>query len=297
MSVFTSPLRYPGGKRKMAPYLQSLFEQNGLCDGHYVEPYAGGAAVALSLLLQEYASHIHINDADEAIYAFWHAVLFETEEFCRRVHNVSLTIENWQRQHEILKDSKRIVEPNIELALAVFVLNRTCRSGIITAGPIGGKEQAGKWKLDVRFNKPELIERIEKIARVQSRISLYCADAGQLISTLRKELPKKTLIYVDPPYYVKGSSLYRDYYGHDDHVDIERTLRSVTRQKWVVTYDNVPAIREIYAAYNQRAYGLSYTVQEKTMGEELIIYGPGLEYDATQKPYLTDKEMRAAGRR
>jgi DNA adenine methylase len=68
-------LRYPGGKAPFAPFIADLMVANGLTGGHYLEPYAGGAGVALDLLFQGHASHIHINDADPAVYAFWLSVI------------------------------------------------------------------------------------------------------------------------------------------------------------------------------------------------------------------------------
>lgn len=67
---YCSPLRYPGGKGKVADYFKQIFRDNSLYDGVYVEPYAGGASVALSLLFNEYVSKIIINDIDRSIFAF-----------------------------------------------------------------------------------------------------------------------------------------------------------------------------------------------------------------------------------
>jgi DNA adenine methylase len=78
-----TPLRYPGGKGKLAAYLKSIIEANRLHDGEYVEPYAGGAAIAFELLFQEYVSRIHINDLSRPIFSFWQAVLNDTNELCR----------------------------------------------------------------------------------------------------------------------------------------------------------------------------------------------------------------------
>ena len=59
-----SPLRYPGGKSRITDFVKQIIKDNNLLDGVYVEPYAGGAAVALSLLMDEYVSSIIINDKD-----------------------------------------------------------------------------------------------------------------------------------------------------------------------------------------------------------------------------------------
>lgn len=271
--LFATPLRYPGGKGKFSQFVKQVFEANELLDGHYVEPYAGGAGVALELLFQEYAEKIHINDLDPAIYAFWQVAVNHTEELCRLIFDTPVTIEQWHRQKEVLSglESKSLLEK----AFATFFLNRTNRSGILKAGVIGGKGQAGKWKLDARYNKRDLISRLEMIGRYSNRISVYNLDAIALLEKVVPTLPDKTLVYLDPPYYVKGSGLYRNFYQHDDHVKISNVLKSVSRP-WIVSYDSTPEIKEIYRDYRMDDYFLSYTAQEKKQGAEVMIYGPSV---------------------
>jgi len=287
-----TPLRYPGGKGKLADYVKSIFELNDLCDGHYVEPYAGGAGVAFELLMLEYASHIHINDIDPAIHSFWNLVLNDTESFCKKIRDTKVTMWQWKHCKKIYMEPENYSQ--LERGFATFFLNRTNRSGILKAGVIGGKDQAGLWTLDVRYQKDELIRRIQNIAAYRSRISLYQLDAKQLLSILNPILPKKTLIYLDPPYYVKGKGLYRNFYEHDDHVSIEVALRSVNRAKWIVSYDNVPQIHDIYSGYDRKTYSLSYTAQEKMMGSEVIVYGPGVFYEPDALPYKVKRPRKAA---
>jgi DNA adenine methylase len=282
--LFYTPLRYPGGKGKLASYIKLLFECNDLFDGHYVEPYAGGAGVAIELLLQEYASHIHINDIDPAIYAFWQSVLFETDDLCKMIHDTRVNMSVWKKMKKILNGE--VEATDLELGFATFFLNRTNRSGILKAGVIGGKEQSGKWKLDVRYNKIDLIERIYKIANYSSRISLYTTDAFDMIENLSDQLPEKTLFYLDPPYYVKGKGLYRNFYNHNDHLAIAKMLSGIKKQLWVVSYDNVNEIKMMYKKYRQQEYLLSYTAQLKTSGAEVFIYGPRVKYPRDVAPYL-----------
>jgi len=199
-----TPLRYPGGKAKLAAYVKEIICTNKLCDGEYVEPYAGGAAIALELLFQEYVSQIRINDVSRHVYAFWKSVLDDTEELCRLVKNTRLSVPSWDRQKRIFANPAD--HDDTQLGFATFFLNRTNRSGILNGGIIGGRDQAGEWKIDARYNVPELIFRIESIAKMKSRIRLTRCDA---ISFLRRGLPqwpKKTLLYLDPPYYNQGTT-------------------------------------------------------------------------------------------
>lgn len=267
---FYSPLRYPGGKRKLAGLLKAVFEANGLCDGTYVEPYAGGAAVALSLLLDHYAWRVVINDADPNVFAFWWAVLNDTEGLLRLIHDTPVDMDQWHRQKQVLKSD--MLDSRLERGFAAFFMNRTNRSGIIGGGVIGGQDQTGKYKIDARFNKLDLCRRIELIAQYKNRIDIHGLDALELMSRIVPTLPGKSLVYFDPPYYVKGRDLYANYYCHEDHIKIARTVRSL-RVPWIVTYDDVPAIREMYTGERFAEFSLTYTAHEKRpRGAEVMFY-------------------------
>lgn len=271
--LFASPLRYPGGKGKFSYFIKKIFELNELLDGHYVEPYAGGAGVAFELLFNEYTSRIHINDIDPAIFSFWQAAVNNTDDLCRLIYDTEVNMQNWHIAKAVLTNVE--AHSVLEIALATFFLNRTNRSGILNAGVIGGLNQVGKWKLDVRYNKQDLMRRIEHIGRYRDRISVYNLDAIALLTNVVPTLPQKTLIYLDPPYYVKGSGLYRNFYEHDDHVNIEKALSKVNHQ-WIVSYDNANEVKEIYKHYRKDDYVLSYTAQQKKKGSEVMIYGPNI---------------------
>ena len=266
---FQTPLRYPGGKAKFSYHIKQIMEHNNLFGGCYVEPYAGGAGVALGLLLQGFVERIFINDIDPAIYSFWYAVIHHNDELCSIIEKTPVTIENWFTQREVLRSNEQ--KSIIETAFATFFLNRTNRSGILKAGVIGGKEQNGKWKLDARFNKEDLIKRIRLLSLYKEKIHVSNEDAVDLLLNLSPILPKNSLIYLDPPYYVKGAELYRNFYQHDDHVKIANTLSSLSLP-WVVSYDNVEEIKLMYSSFRMAEYSLNYTAQDKKKGSEVIIY-------------------------
>lgn len=280
--IFSTPLRYPGGKGKFSHFIKQIFEANELLDGHYVEPYAGGAGVAFELLFHEYASIIHINDLDPAVFSFWQSAVNATDELCKLIADTPVDMCNWRKNKAVLDDVFN--HSTLDVAMATFFLNRTNRSGILKAGVIGGQAQSGKWKLDVRYNKKDLIKRIELIGRFRNRIRVYNLDAVALLSELNPVLPSKSLFYLDPPYYVKGAGLYRNFYNHDDHISIAKAMAEV-KHPWVVSYDNAEPIKEMYASYRQDEYFLSYTAQEKRKGSEVMIYGPGVvvPYQGLQK--------------
>ena len=277
---FVSPLRYPGGKGKIANFIKLLFIYNNMLGHSYSELYAGGASVALSMLYEEYASHIHINDLNRSIYAFWSAALNETEDLCRLITDVDVTIEEWQRQRSVQMDHS--AEP-LQLAFSTFFLNRTNHSGIINGGIIGGKKQDGEWKLDARYNKASLVRRIEKIARYRNRITLTQRDAADYIQNVLPMLPDKMFLYLDPPYYVKGEGLYEHFYQHDNHVEIARLVRTIDRP-YIVSYDAANAILDLYKGYDDIAYGLRYSAAERYLGDEVMFFSPGLLHPPVASP-------------
>lgn len=267
---FFSPLRYPGGKAKVSSFIQSLIKENGLLDGTYIEPYVGGGSVALSLLFNEYVKDIYINDKDLSIYAFWHSVLYEAEKLCQLISDTPINVETWFKLRDYQKDKNNI--DLLNLGFSTFFLNRTNRSGILKAGVIGGYNQTGNYKIDARFNKKDLINRIQRINDYSDRIHLSNCDAVVLIQKLSKQLPSNSLFYLDPPYYIKGKGLYMNYYNDKDHQDIADIMHKIGNHKWVISYDKVPFINNLYADYRQQMFELNYSASNSGKGKEIMIF-------------------------
>jgi DNA adenine methylase len=278
---FVTPLRYPGGKGRLTQFVADLMEANGLTGGHYVEPYAGGAAVAVALLRLEYASHVHINDLNRSVHAFWSAVLDDTERLCSRISTSKVSMAQWRRQRAVQLDPDA---DELDLAFSTFFLNRVNRSGIILGGVIGGKEQLGTWKLDARYNRKDLIDRIQRIAVLRHRISLYNLDAKVMLASTLPKIPRRSLVYLDPPYYVKGKGLYEDHYEHDDHLAIALRVARL-KQPWIVSYDNVPKIREIYRGRPHLTFGLRYSAQRRYEGAEIVFFSEQLRMPRSINPH------------
>ena len=271
-----TPLRYPGGKGKLAGFVKALLKSNSLLDGEYVEPYAGGAAIALELLLHEYVTRIHINDVSRPIHSFWKSALDHTDELCQLIRDVPLTTEQWDIQKLVISHPED--HDHLALGFATFFLNRTNRSGILNGGIIGGRDQTGPWKIDARFNGPELISRITAIARMRSRISLTRKDALKFLTTGAAKWPTKTLIYLDPPYYVKGRELYHDFYQPGDHAAVaEFVVGGNLPQRWMVSYDNVKEIRDLYARARHVIYDIGYSARSARTGSEVMFFADGVK--------------------
>jgi DNA adenine methylase len=305
--LYFTPLRYPGGKGKLAAYIKAVIKANGLLDGEYVEPYAGGAAVALELLFHEYVSRVHINDLSRPIFAFWQTVLKHPEILCKLIRDTPLTMKAWDKQKKIFANAEDY--DDVSLGFATFFLNRTNRSGILNGGAIGGRDQHGPWKIDARFNRDELIGRVGAISKMKSRIRLTSMDAVSFLEAGSSTWPQKTLIYLDPPYYAKGRDLYYDFYQHDDHVRVEQYVADKMMTKnWIVSYDNVPTIRTLYKSYQQIVYRIGYSARESRQGSEVMFFSDKLTMPALEEPLslirrvpvrsgLQPKKQVIAGRR
>lgn len=271
---YFSPLRYPGGKAKLSNYILQVIDSNDLQGGVYVEPYVGGGSIALSLLHKEAIQKVIINDIDRAIYAFWHSVLNETDALCRLISDTDITMDIWTAQKEIQKHKEE--EDLLSVGFSTFFLNRTNRSGILKAGVIGGQNQDGHYKIDARFKKEGLIKRIQKIAMYSDRIELHNLDAVALLETIEVENKEKVLMYLDPPYYIKGSGLYLNYYKDKDHRQIADTVSRLEGYRWLITYDNVPFISSLYGEYRTIVFELSYSASNSVKGQEIMIYSDNL---------------------
>jgi len=272
--MFYSPLRYPGGKNKLSAFIAKICVDNNI-NGHYIEAYAGGASVALFLLLEGYVNQITINDKDRSIYAFWYSVLNYPSELCEKIRTCEISIENWLIQKKIQQN--KAIANLLDLGFSTLFLNRTNRSGIITGGVIGGIGQTGGYKINCRFNKEEIINRIEKIAAKKDNIRLYEKDAIDLIDIIETDLNDENVIfYFDPPYYFKASSLYMSHYKKEHHLFVSNRIKRIKNIKWIVSYDNVKEIRELYSDCPQKEYSFKHTAYEAREGKEVLFFSQNI---------------------
>jgi DNA adenine methylase len=285
MSRFNTPLRYPGGKQKLFPFILEIIEKNDLIGGDYVEPYAGGAGVAIELLLGGHVKHIHLNDSAYPVFAFWKSVITNPERLCQFISRASLTIDEWKKRREIVRHPEDHDE--LEVGFSTFFLNRCNRSGVLSGGIIGGLDQSGKWKMDARFSRNELIRRIEAIAVKKSSITVNNLDAEDFIINYIPSLPSNTLVYCDPPYFDKSSQLYLNRYRPEDHIRISKVIQQKLLKKWVVSYDYQEEILKNYIDRRNFVYSLQYNASTVYKGQELFIFSDDLTIPGESKlPYI-----------
>lgn len=282
-----SPLRYPGGKSRLANFIKLTLKLNGLEQGAYVEPFAGGAGIAMCLLLENKVSKVMINDLDPAVYAFWHSTLNHTEELCEKIYKTPVNMKTWHEQKYIF-NQKDIREP-LELGFATFFLNRTNRSGILTGGVIGGLQQTGKWKIDARYPKEKLVQNIQSISLKKDEITLSNQDARDFIRKYQNQFTSDTLIYLDPPYFHKGQKLYHNALNPDDHCLIAHTVHNELNFHWIVSYDDTEEISQLYLNNRKESYPLNYTAANRYHGKEIIIYSDSLQVPSVNNPFRVTK--------
>lgn len=267
--AYYTPLRYPGGKQKLFRYTYNLLAQNHICNCTYIEPFAGGAGLALNLLFSNVVHSIILNDVDRSIYAFWYSVLYQTDELCDLITNTEISVIEWTHQKEQQKFKETL--PLLELGFSTFYLNRTNRSGIIKGGILGGKNQTGTYKIDCRFNKDELIQRIQRIATYRNKIHIYNLDAIDFIHTVIPTI-QNAFVFFDPPYYKKGPGLYENHYTHHDHVTLSQEIMQINTCPWIVTYDSTSEINQMYQNLQSKNYSLNYSAQNRYAGTEVMFY-------------------------
>lgn len=275
--LFSSPLRYPGGKASIFPFISNLFYENSLIGCSYAEPYAGGCGLALQLLFNEFVNKIYLNDYDKSIYSFWYAVLNYPNELCQWINDVPVTLDSW---YKYKFDYQNPSGDCMELAKATFFLNRTNVSGVLKGGVIGGKNQSGKYKIDARFNKIDLVERIRRISLFRKRISLSNLD-GVIFAKKINNKKEDIFIYFDPPYHRKGSELYMNYFKDNDHINLGYAIDNL-QKKWIISYDNSEFIKNIYCNKRQVLYQLSQSASNR-IGNEVIIFSDGIDFEQSVK--------------
>lgn len=268
--TFRTPLRYPGGKAKLSGYIKEIIKLNSLTGKNYIEPFAGGAGVALELLFSGMIDKIYLNDINLSIFSFWRSVLEKNELLCEMISETPVTMKEWEKQQSIQKEPDK--KDYLRLGFSTFFLNRTNRSGIIKAGVIGGKSQSGLWKLDARYNKSDLIKRIKNIGQFSSNINISRQDAGEYINSLSNNIKSDSFLYLDPPYYVKGKGLYEDHFQDNDHKELYKKLLKAKYPYWIVSYDNADFIVKLYKKYRSILYNLNYSAQNKTIGKEVMFF-------------------------
>lgn len=265
-----TPLRYPGGKSKIYSYMHTFVNQYYEKPPIYAEAFAGGFGLGMKLLLQNIVSEVYINDIDICIYSFWKSIITPNsyQRFIKLIQDTPVGIENYLIQREIYRHPE--IHSQIEIGFATFYLNRCNRSGILTANPIGGINQTGKYKMDCRFNKERLLKLIETIYNHRNQIHVTNLDAIEFLKQL-DDRRTNVLFNLDPPYVSAGPTLYKNNFSDDEHIALANHVHHLNNH-WIMTYDNHDLIRDCYKDCLVREYSIKYSLEDKRDEVELIIY-------------------------
>jgi len=269
-----SPLRYPGGKAKISTFIGDLININNINNCTICELYAGGSGASLSALFSGFCKRIFINDLDYHIYSFWSSILNSTNAFISLIENTPVDMESWYIQKDIYKRYECFSQ--LEIGFSTLFLNRCNRSGILNAGPIGGKDQNGNYKIDVRFNKRDIINRILAIAERKNKIEVRNIESIDFLREIFSNTNEPYLIFLDPPYYMQGENLYYNFYTDNDHKRLAIILNENRNSNWLLTYDNCEKIKDLYSTFNKAYLPMTYTLQDKRKSKELMIFSDNL---------------------
>ena len=266
MAKVYTPLRYPGGKSALAEFVWHTIELNGFTEIPYCEPFAGGAGVAMNLLLQGKVKSVILNDLDTGIYSIWYAIFNDTEWLIEAINNTEITLAVREQKKKVYNELKDSYGYSRDLAFATFFLNRVNYSGILTGGPIGGLEQKGKYKLDCRFNKESLIDKIKEIAKYRDNVQLFHMDAIELLKN-----QSNIFVFADPPYWQAGDMLYE---ASVEHSKLAKVLCESKDIHWIATYDNNINVANIYEEYgaHSKLFELQYSASRKRKELECMFY-------------------------
>lgn len=256
----------------MATYFKTLLAAQPKRCETFVEPFAGGGGAALRLLVDGSVERIVLNDMDPAIAAMWRAIVNSNEEFARLIETTPITIEAWHEHRATHMRRTNGSDSDLDIGFATFFLNRTNRSGIVGARPIGGLAQKGAWKLDARFNRETLAGRVRLIGAFEDRITITQEDGAQVLQSMADP---STFIYADPPYLVKGSDLYLNAMTWADHLRVARAFATSTA-RWLITYDQDARVRALYPSFRTAEFSIGHTAGKPHVGKELAVFGPGV---------------------
>lgn len=277
--MFTiSPLRYPGGKTKLYNKVSKIITENMLQGCTYVEPFVGGAGLAIKLLDNNIVNNLIINDFDYHIYCFWYCVIHHHSELIELINSTPITLVERELQKNIFNNTNKY--SMLEVAFSTLFLNRTNRSGVLKAGPIGGQKQDGKYLLNCRFNKEKIIEKILHITQFRDNIELFNLNAIDFIEIINQNCGQ-LFVNFDPPYYNKGAELYTNFFVDNDHIQLKKAIDNV-KHPWITTYDYCEFIENLYQEYRHEIITLSYSAGKSKKGHELLFYSNDLHIPNNQ---------------
>jgi DNA adenine methylase len=271
--------RYPGGKSKLKNQIVARLNEmrNGSRQIEFREPFFGGGSIG-SIFLEKNPNlkKIWINDFDLGIASIWTTIINNPAMLKSKVQEFVPSISAFDDfKTELLTTPLLLTSEEIaEFGFKKLAIHQISYSGLGTksGGPLGGRDQKSQYKIDCRWSPKYICKKIDLLHERFSKISFIrqksCTnlDFSELIQDERTQ----GLIYLDPPYFIKGNDLYQHGFSVKDHERLANSLKE-TGHRWLLSYDDCPEIRDLYSWANiQEIDGVSYTItalKDKQTGE------------------------------
>jgi len=287
-----SPLRYPGSKVRITEMVAGLLEQNLLVGCHLYEPFAGGSAVSLGLLANGFVPSATWIERDPLVYAFWSMVKEDPEGLIERMMRGKVTLGAWKRMLPLRAVNKPSGARLAELGYAGLFFNRTCFSGIVGAGPIGGMKQSSPYKIDCRFNKKQLAAQIRACSEILKKVEIVFGDGIKFLKTNCLKMPTHSIVYIDPPYVANGHKLYRFHFEKFQHEELSEAVSSLC-VPWLMTYDNHQLIRDLYTGEKTKYVKTYQSLKRSRFVKEILLLSDDFRLPA---PAVSKPSPRYRGR-
>lgn len=293
---YVSPLRYPGGKARMAAWLDGVFNaQLGFMDIEvWIEPFAGGAGAGLTLLEREAVGEVWLVERNPALAAFWRCVALQPEALADRVRAMVPTVAGWEEAREVVAAAwaGEAAGDDLAVGLAAFLVNRCSRSGMVAprAGVMGGRRQDGDYSISSRFNADSLADRILAIGEHAHRLRVYEGDGISYIEDLADcGFADEVVVFADPPYIGVGNRLYQAGLPLAEHHRLAAALRGCPA-RWLLTYDAHPQVLASYDGFRVARYTLPHQNHTRKIGHEYLVLSDNL-WLPTDDPVAAGSEL------
>jgi len=275
-------LRYPGGKSKLlshiTPHITEQIEQNENIL-NYCEPFIGSGAVTYNILKKKnHIKKIILNDKDYTLSCLWNSILFDFEELEEKILHYQPSVVDFFHFKEVLTRSEEslLEENKVDLSLKKLAIHQMSYSGlgVRAGGPIGGKKQKSSYNISCRWSPKSIIKKFTRLRRtlLEYQISsnkVYCMDYKKII----KKANEHTIMYLDPPYYLKGRDMYACSFNDKDHEELAQALFH-TKSKWILSYDDCEEIKDLYKWTYISDFDAKYYIKTIRNKKEILIFSP-----------------------
>ncbi len=262
--MIQSPFRYPGSKNKLLPILMGHIDQIMIGQDNFADVFVGGGSVLLEVAQKYPNIQLYANDKDYWIYCFWKVI---SDVYSIPYLDLLNLIDQPPTLEHFYKLREEQTTDEVRCAYKAIFFNRTTFSGILSSGPIGGKEQKSAYPIDCRYNSKKLRSKIDKCRDLLMGRTTVTNKDFVIYDQLYNDEP----MYLDPPYYKKGNALYIEKMSPGDHFDLAVLLHG--RKNWVLSYDDCDEVRDLFDGHEIIDLEASYCISSKLRvnKNELII--------------------------